>query len=216
EIMIFHIITIFPEMFDSYLNESIVARARKEKKITVKFYNPRDFTKDKHRRIDGSPYGGGPGMVMQAEPILRAVQKARGKKKRVKTYLLSPNGSEFTNKTARDLLSSYADIILIAGRYEGVDARVKKALRAEEISVGPYVLTGGELPAMVIIDAVARQIKGVLGSEESIEEERVASRETYTRPETLMFKGKKYKVPKVLLSGNHKKIEDWRKERRSR
>lgn len=214
--MIFHIITIFPEMFDSYLNESIVARARKEKKITVKFYNPRDFTKDKHRRIDGSPYGGGPGMVMQAEPILRAVQKARGKKKRVKTYLLSPNGSEFTNKTARKLLSSYSDIILIAGRYEGVDARVKKIARAEEISVGPYVLTGGELPAMVIIDAVARQIKGVLHTAESIEEERVASAETYTRPETLMFKGKKYKVPKVLLSGNHKKIEEWRKERRSR
>ncbi|MCR4331036.1 MAG: tRNA (guanosine(37)-N1)-methyltransferase TrmD [Patescibacteria group bacterium] len=214
--MIFHIITLFPEMFDSYLNESIVARARKSKKITVKFYNPRDFTKDKHRRIDGSPYGGGPGMVMQAEPILRAVQKARGKKKRVKTYLLSPNGKEFTNKVARSLISSYTDIILIAGRYEGVDARVKKILRAEEISVGPYVLTGGELPAMVIIDAVARQIKGVLHAAESVEEERVASAETYTRPETVTFKGKKYKVPKVLLSGNHKKIEEWRKERRSR
>ena len=117
---------------------------------------------------------------------------------------------------ARSLIASHTDVILIAGRYEGVDARVKRILRAEEISVGPYVLTGGELPAMVIIDAVARQIKGVLHAAESVEEERVASAETYTRPETLMFKGKKYTVPKVLLSGNHKKIEEWRKERRSK
>jgi len=211
--MTFHIITIFPGMFDSYLNESIIARARKSKKIAVKCYNPRDFTKDKHRKVDDSPYGGGPGQVLQAEPILAAVRKACGRKKRVKIYLLSPNGKTFTNTTARKLAASYADIVLIAGRYEGVDARVKKILRAEEISVGPYVLTGGELPAMIIIDAVARQIKGVLGAAESVEEERVASAETYTRPEAFTYKGKAYKVPKILLSGDHKRIEEWRRKR---
>jgi tRNA (guanine37-N1)-methyltransferase len=212
--MTFHIITIFPEMFRSYVDESILARAQKKKLINIKLYNPRDFTKDKHRSVDDKPYGGGPGMVMQAEPILRAVEKARGRKKNVKVIMFSPSGKQFTNVYAKTLSKKYKDVILIAGRYEGIDSRVKKALRAEEVSVGPYVLTGGEVPAMVVVDATARQIPGVLGHAESLEEKRVASSEMYTRPETIKHKGKNYKVPKVLLSGdhNHKKIEEWREK----
>ncbi len=208
----FHIITIFPDMFSSYINESILARAIKAKKIRVMFYNPRDFTKEKHRRVDDKQYGGGPGMVMQAEPILKAVVKARGRKKKVKIFLLSPNGKLFDNKVANNLSKKYTDVILISGRYEGIDTRVKTILHAEEISVGPYVLTGGELPAMIMIDAISRQIKGVLGKEESLEETRPAGSAVYTRPESLKYKGKTYKVPKVLLSGHHKKIEEWRKK----
>jgi len=209
----FHIITIFPEMFDSYLSESILARAIKNKKIKVKFYNPRDFTKDKHRKVDDKPYGGGPGMVMSIDPIIKAAEKAKGKKKNVKIYIFSPSGKKFTNKTAKTLSKKYKDVVLIAGRYEGIDARVKKILKAEDLSVGDYILTGGELPAMVVIDVVARQVSGVLGKEESIEEKRISSSETYTRPEILIYKGKKYKVPEVLLSGDHKKIEEWKKKK---
>lgn len=209
--MIFHIITIFPEMFDSYLNESILARAQKSKKIKFKFYNPRDFTKNKHKKVDARPYGGGPGMVMQAEPIIAAVKKARGRKN-TKVYIMSPSGKQFKNTTAKNILKKHKEIILIAGRYEGIDTRVKKILKAEDLSVGPFVLTGGELPAMIIIDAISRQIKGVLGSDISIEENRNASSEMYTRPEAIKYVNKNYKVPKVLLSGDHKKIEEWRKK----
>jgi len=200
-------------MFDSYLSESILARAIKNKKIKVKFYNPRDFTKNKHRKVDDKPYGGGPGMVMSAEPIIKAAEKARGKKKNVKIYIFSPSGKNFTNKAAKTISKKYKDIVLIAGRYEGIDARAKKILKAEELSIGDYVLTGGELPAMILLDAVSRHIPGVLGQEESIEEKRISSSETYTRPEVLTYKGKKYKAPKVLLSGDHKKIEEWKKKR---
>jgi len=209
----FHIITIFPEMFSSYLNESILARAVKNKKIKFKFYNPRDYTKDKHKSVDDKPYGGGPGMVMQAEPILKSVQKAVGRKKSAKIYILSPRGKKFTNATAKSVAKKYKEVVLICGRYEGIDARVKKVLKAEEISIGDYVLTGGELPAMVVIDVVSRQIDGVLGASESLEETRTASSEVYTRPDVLVHKGKKYKAPKVLLSGNHKEIEGWRIKR---
>ena len=200
-------------MFRSYTDESILARAQKKKLINIKLYNPRDFTKDKHRSVDDKPYGGGPGMVMQAEPILRAVAKARGRKKNVKVIMFSPSGKQFTNTYARALNKKYKDVILISGRYEGIDSRVKKALHAEEVSIGPYVLTGGEVPAMVVVDATARQILGVLGHAESLEEKRVASSEMYTRPEMIKHKGKNYKVPKVLLSGDHKKIDEWRKGR---
>lgn len=222
--MTFHIITLFPEMFRSYADDAMLGRAQKKGLIKVACYNPRDFTAGKrkaassewsYRRTDHKPYGGGPGMVMMAEPILRAAEKARGKKKNVKVILFSPSGKQFTNAYARTLSKKYDDIILIAGRYEGIDARVKKALRAEEVSIGPYVLTGGEVPAMAVVDAVARQIPGVLGSAQSLEEARVASPETYTRPEVIVHKGKKYKVPKVLLTGDHKKIEAWRSARRS-
>ena len=209
----FHVVTIFPEMFTSYLNESIIARAIQNKKISFSFYNPRDFTDDKHRRIDDRPYGGGPGMVMRAEPIIAAVKKARRRKKKVKIIILSPAGKQFTNTYARSLTQRYTDIILICGRYEGIDARVKKILRADEVSIGPYVVTGGELPAMVVADAVSRHIPGVLGSIDSVEEMRIASPEVYTRPEVIIEKGKKYAVPKILLSGNHSEIEKWRKKK---
>lgn len=220
----FHIITIFPEMFDSYINESILGRAQENRKIKIKFYKLRDFVKGKHRKVwpdgnisaqvDDKPYGGGPGMVLRAEPILEAVKKAKGRKKNVKVIITAAGGTEFTNVKAKKLAtdSKTKDIVIICGRYEGIDSRVKKALRAEEVSIGNYVLTGGELPAMVMMDAVARQIKGVLGKEESIEENRVSSHEMYTRPETLTFEGKNYKVPQVLLSGDHKKIDEWRQK----
>ena len=218
----FHIITIFPEMFDSYINESILKRAQENKKIKIKFYKLREFVKGKHRKvwpdgnvsaqIDDKPYGGGPGMVLRAEPILAAVKKARGRKKNVKVIITAAGGTEFTNIKARNLAtdSKTKDIIIICGRYEGIDSRVKKALRAEEISIGDYVLTGGELPAMVMMDAIARQVAGVLGKEESIEENRISSHEMYTRPESIKWNDRNYKVPDVLLSGDHKKIDAWR------
>ncbi|OGJ02392.1 tRNA (guanosine(37)-N1)-methyltransferase TrmD [Candidatus Nomurabacteria bacterium RIFCSPLOWO2_12_FULL_44_11] len=214
--MNFHVITIFPEMFDSYLRESIIGRAVKAKKIKIKFYNPMDFCKPKER-VDGRPYGGGPGMVLQPEPFLKAFSKIKLKnKKKTKIIIFSPTGKKFTTGYAKNSAKKYTDIILISGRYEGIDARVKKVLRAtgyvvDDISIGDYVLTGGELPAMVLIDCISRQIPGVLGKYESLEEERVSSSEVYTRPEKLIYKGKSYKVPKVLLSGHHGKIEAWKK-----
>jgi tRNA (guanine37-N1)-methyltransferase len=209
--MRFHIISLFPDTMKAYLEDSILGRAQEDKKITIKYYNPRDFTKDKHARVDRRPYAGGPGMVLEAEPFLKAAAKAKGKKtKRVKTVFFAPNGKQFTNQIARDWAKKYDDIIFLAGRYEGIDARAPKILKAETISVGPFVLTGGELPAMVVIDALARQIPGVLGKFESVEEERTASPDVYTRPEVLEWKKKKYRVPKVLLSGNHKEIEIWK------
>ena len=214
--MRFHIITIFPEMFDSYLKESILGRAIKEKKISIKFYNPRDFIKapkNNYRPVDDKPYGGGPGMVMRALPLLKAVAKALSvaKGKKVLTINFIPSAPKFTTSFAKTFSKKYTDIILICGRYEGIDARIDKILKTKKFSIGDYVLTGGELPAMVLIDSISRQIPGVLGKYESLEEERVSSSEVYTRPEVLRHKGKNYKVPKVLLSGNHKKIEEWRK-----
>ena len=208
----FHVITLFPDSLKSYLESSIVGRAIQDTKIRVTFYNPRDFTNDKFRRVDQRPYGGGPGMVLEAESILKAVQKAIGKKK-AEIYFFDRSGKQFTNTDARNVAKARKDIVLICGRYEGVDARVQKILRAKKISVGPYTLTGGELPAMIVIDAISRQVKGVLGTFESVEEERVSSSEVYTRPEVLSWKGKKYRVPKVLLSGNHALINVWRKKR---
>ncbi|MBP6884471.1 MAG: tRNA (guanosine(37)-N1)-methyltransferase TrmD [Candidatus Pacebacteria bacterium] len=233
--MNFHVITLFPEAFDSYLKESIIGRAIKEKRIKVAFVNPRKFvTGKKYKRVwpdgnvsqivDDKPYGGGPGMVIRAEPTLQAVesvlrkikkQREKSKKKiqnpKIKIINFSPSGEKFTTEYAKTSAKKYTDIIMLCGRYEGIDARVGKILKAEEISIGDYVLTGGELPAMVLIDSMARQIKGVLGKFESLEEERVSSSEFYTRPEVLEHKGKKYKVPPVLLSGDHKKIEEWKK-----
>lgn len=220
--MQFHVITIFPEVCEVYTSASVLGRAQKTdkgkgakvrgKKMEVKYYNPRDYTKDKHKKVDERPYGGGPGMVMIAEPILRAWDKAVGKKdqKKVKTLIMSPRGKVFDAAYAKKLASSYEHIVLISGRYEGIDARVKKILKAEEVSVGDYVLTGGELPALTIIDSVARHIPGVLGTFESLEDERVTDGESYTRPEVLGWKKKKYLVPQVLVEGNHALIEKWR------
>jgi tRNA (guanine37-N1)-methyltransferase len=214
--MRFHIITIFPNMFESYLGDSILKRAITEKKIVVDFYNPRDITKDKHHKVDDKPYGGGPGMVMSAQPIIDAVEKLtkkieRRKNTKIKIILTAPGGSDFTNMVAQKLTKKYTDVIIICGRYEGIDTRVRKILRAEEMSVGSYVLTGGELAAMIMIDATARQVEGVLGKSESLEENRISSHEMYTRPEVVEHKGKKYRVPAVLLSGDHKKIDAWRR-----
>lgn len=211
--MRFHIITIFPEMFDSYLKESIIGRAIKDKKIFIKFYNPIDFCKPKER-VDGRPYGGGPGMVLRPEFFLKAFSKIKlkAKSQKLKVIIFSPSGKKFDTAYAKKSAQKYTDIVLISGRYEGIDARVQKILKAEEISIGDYVLTGGEIPAMILIDSISRQIPGVLGRYDSLEEERVSSSEVYTRPEVLKHKGKNYKVPKVLLSGDHKKIEDWKKD----
>ncbi len=214
--MTFHIISLFPQSLDSYLNESILKRAIDDKKISIKFYNPRDFTNGNSyadRRVDDKPYGGGPGMVIEALPIIKAIEKAIGKKnskKRFKIVWFTPSGKQFDTTIAKEYAKKYTDIVFICGRYEGIDARVKKVFKVEEISVGPFVLTGGELPAMLLIDSIGRQIKGVLGDINSLEENRISSPDVYTRPEVVQYKNKKYKVPKVLLSGNHKLIDEWR------
>lgn len=213
--MHFHIVTLFPKAFDSYLGESILKRAIEDRKIKVSFYNPRDFVKNKWRRVDRPPYGGGPGLVIEAEPVIAAVAKttAGRRKQDVKIIFLSPGGKQFTNQYAQKTAKKYKHVVVVCGRYEGIDARVKKVLKTDEISVGPFVLTGGELPAMTIIDVMARQVSGVLGNADSIEEKRVSSSEVYTRPEAFSYKGKSYRVPKVLLSGDRAKIEEWKKRK---
>ncbi len=227
--MTFHLVTLFPESFSSYLGESILARGQREKKIDWKFYNPRDFVrptgnqrlKEKpYLRTDHKPYGGGPGMVMQALPVAKAIDKAfrfamnRKNFRKAQIVFLSPSGLQFTNETAIDMGEKFSDIIIVCGRYEGIDARIKKMFKMKDISVGPFVTTGGELPAMIMIDAIARHIPGVLGNFDSREESRKASKDVYTRPEVVEFKKKKYKVPKLLLSGHHGKIDEWRGERK--
>ena len=223
--MNFHIITLFPDAFSSYLDESILKRAILDKKIKVKFYNPKDFEKDKKKRVDDRPYAGGPGMVIRALPVIKAVeraiiqpkvksQKSKGNTK-CKIIWLSPGGKQFDTIYAKQTAKKFKDIIIICGRYEGIDARVKKVFRTEDISVGPFVVTGGELPAMIILDCISRQVPGVLGDINSLEESRTASSDVYTRPEVFEYKNKKYRVPKVLLSGDHKKIEEWRSGRKS-
>ena len=210
--MKFHFLTIFPEMISSYIGESILKRAGEKKLVSFEVKNIRDYTTDKHGKVDERPYGGGPGMVMTPEPILRAFGKLKMKKGgKVKVIQLSPSGKLFDNATAKKMAKLYTDIVFVCGRYEGVDDRVRKILKADEYSIGPYTLTGGELPALVMTDAIARQIPGVLGKGESVEENRIASPRVYTRPETLVYKGKKHKVPAVLLGGDHKKIDEWRK-----
>lgn len=213
----FHIITLFPESF-SYLGESIIGRAREAKKIAVSFWNPRDFTTDKHHITDDKAYGGGPGMVIKAETILKAIDKALGRKKSALVIMFTPSGEQFTNEIARNIAENAKDIVLVCGHYEGVDERVVLALRegrieVRKISIGPYILSGGEVPAMALVDAVARQISGVLGKGESLEESRMASPEVYTRPKSFTYKKKTYRVPEVLRSGDHKKIEEWRKSK---
>lgn len=212
--MNFHIITLFPESMDSYINSSIIKRAIEDKKISVKFYNPRDFTNNKHNKVDDKPYGGGPGMVIQPEPVIKAITKAKGRKQKVKIYFTSPSAKKFTTEIAKTSAKIYKDIIIVCGRYEGIDSRVKKIFKMEEISIGDYVLTGGELPALIMMDSISRQVKGVLGNELSREEDRISSSDVYTRPESFKYKGKTYKVPEVLLRGNHAEIDKWRSTNR--
>lgn len=227
----FHVITIFPEIFSSYLNESIIGRAIKNKLLSVKFYNPRDCVtgnRSNYRAVDGKPYGGGAGMVLQAEPILKTFLKIERKIKspKKKIVIFSAKGKLFNQKMAYDWARKYEEIIFITGRYEGIDERVKQALKAEEISIGPYVLTDGDVAAMAVISAVTRLIPGAIRSESLKEEsywhlllkkekagavgEHGLEHPHYTRPEVLKYKGKNYKVPKVLLSGNHAAINKWR------
>ena len=191
----YHIITLFPESFNSYLGESILKRAIKNKKIAVKFYNPRDFAKaSKNPKllepIDDAPFGGGAGMVLKAEFYLKAIQKAIGKKTKYKIIYFSPRGEKFTTDYAKEIALKHGkaeirNLILVTARYEGFDSRVEEIYPGERISIGDYVLTGGELPAMVLIDSISRQIPGVLGNMESLEEERISAGKFYTRPASL-------------------------------
>lgn len=224
--MKFHFLTIFPDMIQGYLDEAMLKRAAEKKLVAFDVKNIRDYTLDKHKKVDERPYGGGPGMVMTPEPILRAYSKlkfSKAKAAKTKVVMLSPSGKLFTNVVAAKMAKQYSDIVFICGRYEGVDDRVRKILKAEEVSVGDFVLTGGELPALVMTDAICRQIPGVLGDHASVEENRNASPRVFTRPEILEWpkaakatkakpalKGKKHAVPPVLVSGDHKKIEQWR------
>ncbi len=224
--MKFHLITLFADACDAYLSASILGRARKEKKISIQYQNPRDFVAGKagsYKKVDDKPYGGGPGMVMQAMPVIKAVEKAlkhvgRGTSNMKKPVIIwfSPSGKQFTNKDA-DKLAKYSDVVLVCGRYEGIDERAKKILKTlapvKEYAVGEAVYTGGEVPALAIVDAVTRRLPGVLGKDASVEERRIASSAVYTRPETILYKGKKYKVPKVLQTGHHANIDKWRKKR---
>lgn len=256
--MRFHIITIFPKIFDSYFNESILARARKNKFIEINIHNLRDYTTDKRKTVDDTPYGGGVGMVLKVEPIYKVVlaikkpktknqklvlemhrgPKPQTKNKKTRALLFSAKGKRFTQNDARRL-AKYDRLIMICGRYEGVDERVAQHIADEEISIGDYVLTGGELPAMVIVDAVSRLIPDVVGKEKSIQDEsfkKMVKKDSkfkihfpgtlkipnsgyleyphYTRPEIFSPDDGKtaWRVPKVLLSGNHKKIKEWREK----
>ncbi len=214
--MIFDIITIFPDIFESYFNESIIKRAQEKKLVKINVHNLRDFTKDKHKTVDDKSYGGGPGMVMKIEPIYNAVsslKKLKVKSQKLKVILFSPKGKKFDQKMAKRF-SKLDRLVVICGHYEGVDERVAQHIADEEVSVGDYVLTGGEIPAMIVVDAISRLIPGVLGKEESLEEKK-GSYPVYTRPENFLPRrqaGKKWQVPKVLLSGNHKKIKEWREK----
>ena len=219
--MRFNLITLFSEACDAYLSASIIGRARKEKKIEIKYQNPRDFVTNKWGKVDERPYGGGPGMVMQAMPVVRAVQAAlKNKKKKSVVIWFSPSAKQFTNKDA-DTLAKYDDVILVCGRYEGIDERAKKILKdirlpagrqapIKEFAVGEAVYTGGEVPALAIVDAVTRRLPGVLGKDASVEERRIASSAVYTRPEIISYKKKNYRVPKVLQTGHHANIDKWR------
>jgi tRNA (guanine37-N1)-methyltransferase len=223
----FHLVTLFEEACEPYLGASILGRAREKGIIKVSYQNPRDFVqpanekqekagKFAYKRVDDRPYGGGPGMVMMAMPIARALEKALKKAKKPVIVWFSPGGKQFTNAEA-DKLAKYSDIVLVCGRYEGIDERalkIAKTLAPVKIyAVGEAVYTGGEVPALAIVDAVTRRIPGALGKDASVEERRIASGEVYTRPETISYKKKDYRVPKVLQTGNHADIDAWRSKR---
>lgn len=240
--MKFDILTIFPHILESYVNESILKRALDKGLIEIAFPDIRAFTDDKHKTVDDTPYGGGPGMILKVEPIFKCLVEVLGKeeverrvrevkgppitagRQKVKVISLSPQGFQFTQKRAEEF-SQVHHLVLICGRYEGIDARIKNFIDGE-ISIGPYVLSGGELPAMVVVEAVTRLLPGVLGSPDSLIVESHAvsddkkGRAThmveypqYTRPEMFEpFAGVAWGVPEVLLSGDHQKVEEWRRE----
>jgi tRNA (guanine37-N1)-methyltransferase len=211
----FHIVTLFPESLDSYTKSSILGRAIEDGYIAIKTYNPRDYSKDKWARVDRKPYGGGPGMVLEAEPVIRAIAAAIGKKKGTRILFMTPRGVQFTNETAAKYADAAKsakgkDIVIVCGRYEGIDARVRDAFKMEDVSVGPFVMTGGELGALIVMDATIRQVPGILGNFDSREEARASTDFVYTRPESFKWKKKAFKVPAVLLSGNHALIDEWK------
>jgi tRNA (guanine37-N1)-methyltransferase len=206
------VLTLFPKIFKTYLRESIAKRAVEKKLVKVRLHQLRDFTLDPHKKCDDKPFGGGPGMVMTPEPIFRAVEHIRGKKK-MRLYLLDPHGTPLTQKKAREL-SREKHWMLLCGHYEGIDERVKEKLVDEEISIGDFVTTGGEIPALAVIDAAIRLVPGVLGNEKSLYhesfEEGLLDHPHYTRPQDFRGLG----VPEILVSGHHAKVEKWRREKR--
>ncbi len=207
------ILSLFPAMFDGPFGDSITKRAIENGIIDIHITNPRDYTDDKHHQVDDSPFGGGSGMVMKPEPMFRAVDDVLDKTniKNRRILLMSPTGKTFTQEKAKEL-ASYDQLIFICGHYEGFDARIVEHIPDEEISIGDYVLTGGELPAMVIVDAVSRMLPGVLGSEESAPTDSfydgLLEYPQYTRPRE--YEG--MKVPDILISGDHAKIDAWRRK----
>lgn len=219
--MNFHLLSIFPNILDSYLGDSIIKRAQDKEIIKINKYNLRDWTHDKHRSVDDAPYGGGAGMLMSIIPlhaaledIKKTIKKTKASKKKI--VLLSASGKSWNQSLAKKY-SKLNDIVLVCGRYEGVDDRIKKFID-EEISIGNYVLTGGELPALVMIDSITRLLPGVLGNKVSLEEESHSEQglkeyPQYTRPEIFIANQKKYRVPKILLSGDHQKIKEWRSKK---
>lgn len=216
--MIFHILTLFPEMFASVFDTSILKRAQEKKLIELKFYNLRDYSKDKHRRVDDTPYGGGAGMILACQPLFDAIEdiKSKIKSSQFQIIYLSPRGKKFTQFQAEKFAQKFEEIILICGHYEGIDQRVIDQYVDTELSIGDYVLTGGEIPAMVFVDTITRLIPNVLGKSESHQEESFSKKLNrkkeyphYTRPAE--FQG--MQVPPILLEGHHAKIEKWRKNK---
>ena len=203
-----HILTLFPAMFAGPFSESIIKRAIERGLVSISVHNIREYTHDKHRVVDDYPYGGGPGMVMKPEPIFEAVEEVKTNED-APVILLTPQGRQFDQEAANELAQS-EELIFICGRYEGVDERVREHLVTDEVSIGDYILSGGEIAAMAVVDAVVRQIPGVLGSEESAREDShsygLLEYPQYTRPDS--FRG--WEVPEVLLSGNHAEIARWR------
>ena len=224
--MKFDIITIFPELFESFQKEALISRAQKKKIVTIKTHNLRKWTNDNHQTVDGRPYGGGAGMVLLVEPIMKAVKSvkhnAKNAKQKTRVIVFSAKGKKFNQDMARKW-AKLDQLIMICGRYEGIDERVTQYIADEEISIGDYILFGGEVPAMVVMEAVTRLLPNAVGKVESIEKESFKESDSeyiehphYTRPEKIIIDGKARVVPKVLLSGNHKLIEEWRKKESER
>ncbi|MBI2123985.1 MAG: tRNA (guanosine(37)-N1)-methyltransferase TrmD [Candidatus Wildermuthbacteria bacterium] len=229
----FDVITIFPELVKAFSQESLLKKAQEKKLLKIGIHNLRDWAKDPHRKVDDKPFGGGLGMVFKVEPLYRAVQSIKGKNKKLKTkvILFTPRGKKFTQQKAEELTKNKR-LIFLCGRYEGIDERVAKHIANEELSIGDYVLMGGEVPAMAVIETMARLIPGVVGKPSFLKERRLGAKygqrqgfleyPQYTRPEIFEARlrsadgrtsARQWKVPKVLLSGNHKKIEEWKRKR---
>ena len=213
--MIFHVLTLFPEMFNGFLSESILKKAQKNKTIEVKIHNIRDYSTNKHKSVDDTPYGGGAGMVFTPQPLFDCINAVKKEAPKAPVIFMTPSGKRLTQPRVEMLNKKFDQLILLCGHYEGIDQRIIDSLVDIELSIGDYVLSGGELAAMVVIDAVMRLIPGSLGNQESHEEESFSKKLNrkreyphYTKPSE--FNG--MKVPDVLLSGNHAKIKEWRRD----